>query len=262
MAVVGAAFLLSWAAEIVQRDIPQSLALIAVLPEYAVDMYLARRRGSGRVWATGAGQHDRREPTADRHRLAHGRVELLAARRGNKQVTGVTIDPDQGIDVSFLGLATLYSFVIKGTLSIVDLVVLVAIFGLYAWRVAKAGCVEPELIGPAWFVSDLPDAPRRLITIAFFAIADVAISLVVEPFAEWLIAAGVTLGLDRQTPVQWLAPLASEAPEFIITSLFVWRLLGPAWARWSPGRSTSGRCWSARSRWCSTSPHPSLENRC
>jgi hypothetical protein len=28
--------------------------------------------------------------------------------------------------------------------------------------------------------------------------------------------------------VQWLAPLASEAPECIITSLFAWRLLGVA----------------------------------
>src|SRR5215212_1970590 len=46
LAVVGAAFLLSWAAEVAQHDIPRALALtilalIAVLPEYAVDMYLA-----------------------------------------------------------------------------------------------------------------------------------------------------------------------------------------------------------------------------
>ena len=48
VAVIGAAFLLSWAAEVAQHDIPRSLALtilalIAVLPEYAVDMYLAWR---------------------------------------------------------------------------------------------------------------------------------------------------------------------------------------------------------------------------
>jgi len=45
-AVFGAAFLLSWAAELAQLDVPQALAfallaLIAVLPEYAVDMYFA-----------------------------------------------------------------------------------------------------------------------------------------------------------------------------------------------------------------------------
>src|SRR5262245_42998074 len=48
--VFGAAFLLSWAAEVAQLDIPQSLALaflalIAVLPEYAVDMYFAWTAG-------------------------------------------------------------------------------------------------------------------------------------------------------------------------------------------------------------------------
>src|SRR3989338_365735 len=46
LAIFGAAFLLSWTAELAQLEISQALALallalIAVLPEYAVDMYLA-----------------------------------------------------------------------------------------------------------------------------------------------------------------------------------------------------------------------------
>src|SRR5262245_11099407 len=50
LSVFGAAFLLSWAAEIAQLDIPQALslafvALVAVLPEYAVDMYFAWTAG-------------------------------------------------------------------------------------------------------------------------------------------------------------------------------------------------------------------------
>ena len=49
-AIFGAAFMLSWAAELAQKDIPQALAiallaLIAVLPEYAVDMYFAWQAG-------------------------------------------------------------------------------------------------------------------------------------------------------------------------------------------------------------------------
>ena len=238
LAVVGAAFLLSWAAEVAQRDIPRSLALtilalIAVLPEYAVDMYLASRAAGdpatygplALVNMTGA------------NRLLIGlgwpMVTLVywwRARRAGTQVTGITIDPDQGVDLSFLGLATLYSFVIpiKGTLSVIDLVVLVSIFGLYAGRAAKAGHVEPDLIGPARVIGRLSNGPRRLITVLFFLIAGTAIFLVAEPFAESLIAAGVALGLDRRTLVQWLAPLASEAPEFIITALFAWRLLGAA----------------------------------
>src|SRR5579885_2072752 len=50
VAIFGAAYLLSWGAELAQFEIPQSLAiaflaLIAVLPEYAVDMYFAWTAG-------------------------------------------------------------------------------------------------------------------------------------------------------------------------------------------------------------------------
>jgi cation:H+ antiporter len=238
LAVVGAAFLLSWAAEVAQHDIPRALALtilalIAVLPEYAVDMYLAWRAAEkpaeygplALVNMTGA------------NRLLIGvgwptvvLLYWLRARRAGQRVTGISIDPGQGTEVSFLGLATIYSFLIpiKGTLSVVDLAILVAIFGFYAWQVSKSEHVEPDLIGPARMIGDLADGPRRLVTVLFFLIAGVVIYLVAEPFAEALIEAGVELGLDRRTLVQWLAPLASEAPEFIITSLFAWRLLGAA----------------------------------
>src|SRR5262245_39796854 len=48
IAILGAAFILSWAAEVAQMDLSKGLAmailaLICVLPEYAVDMYFAWR---------------------------------------------------------------------------------------------------------------------------------------------------------------------------------------------------------------------------
>src|SRR4051794_925716 len=50
IAIVGAAFLLSWAAEVAQLDISAGLAIavlafIAVLPEYAVDLVFAQKGG-------------------------------------------------------------------------------------------------------------------------------------------------------------------------------------------------------------------------
>ena len=47
LAIVGAAFLLSWAAEAVQVDIRAglALALLAVLPEYAVDFVFTASPG-------------------------------------------------------------------------------------------------------------------------------------------------------------------------------------------------------------------------
>src|SRR4051794_20452621 len=51
LAIVGAAFLLSWAAEVAQLDISAGLAIavlafIAVLPEYAVDLVFAMKGGN------------------------------------------------------------------------------------------------------------------------------------------------------------------------------------------------------------------------
>jgi cation:H+ antiporter len=45
-----------------------------------------------------------------------------------------------------------------------------------------------------------------------------------EPFAESLVSTGEELGIDEFLLVQWLAPLASEAPELLVAGLFAWRL--------------------------------------
>ena len=56
LAILGAAFMLSWAAELFQLDVSQALALallalIAVLPEYAVDAVFAYQAGQDPVVA-------------------------------------------------------------------------------------------------------------------------------------------------------------------------------------------------------------------
>ena len=52
--------------------------------------------------------------------------------------------------------------------------------------------------------------------------------LVAKPFATALVDTGTVLGVDEFLLVQWLAPLASEAPEFVIVALFAWRAAGEA----------------------------------
>jgi cation:H+ antiporter len=239
LAVVGAAFLLAWGAEVAQRDISQALALtilalIAVLPEYAVDAYLA--------WQA-ASEPAKYGPLALANMTGANRLLIGVAwpmvvflycwrsRKVGKPENEIYIGKEQGIEVTYLTLATLYSFVIplKGTLSLIDLAVLVTIFILYVRRILKAEKdEEPDLIGPAKLLGNLPTLPRRLTVVALFVVAATVIFLVAEPFAESLIEAGVALGFEERTLVQWLAPLASEAPEFIITGLFAWRLLGRA----------------------------------
>jgi cation:H+ antiporter len=64
--------------------------------------------------------------------------------------------------------------------------------------------------------------------VALFVIAGAVILMCAEPFAESLIGAGAELGIDQFLLVQWLAPLASEAPEFIIAIIFASRGNGTA----------------------------------
>ncbi len=59
------------------------------------------------------------------------------------------------------------------------------------------------------------------VTLAFAALV---IVLCAEPFAESLVQTGEEFGVSTFLLVQWLAPLASEAPELLVAALFAWRL--------------------------------------
>ena len=54
--------------------------------------------------------------------------------------------------------------------------------------------------------------------------AGAVILLCAEPFAEALVATGESLHVSEFLLVQWLAPLASEAPELLVAGLYAWRL--------------------------------------
>jgi cation:H+ antiporter len=230
LGVLGAAFLLSWAAEVAQMDIPRALAvavlaLIAVLPEYAVDLYFAwtaAERPEYTAYATANMTGSNRLLVGFGWALI---VWVYALRFRRREVL---LEPEHRIEISFLGFATLYSFLLpfKDTLSLLDTLILLAIFGFYVWRTLHAEVHEPELVGPARLIGNLSTFYRRFVTFLLFLFSAVVIFLVAEPFAESLVASGTFLGIDEFLLVQWLAPLASEAPEFIVAIL--WTLRGDA----------------------------------
>jgi cation:H+ antiporter len=55
------------------------------------------------------------------------------------------------VELAFLGAASIYAFVIplKGTLSILDAVVLLSLFIAYLWRTSRQTREEPDLHGLA-----------------------------------------------------------------------------------------------------------------
>lgn len=228
LGIVGGAFLLSWATDLAQLDLARGLALailalVAVLPEYAVDLYFAwvaanRPEYGDYVMANMTG--------ANRLLVGLGwpLVVVLVAIRFKAR--SVSLRSDDCAGIAALGLASLYAFLLplKGTLSLFDTLVLVGLFSAYLWRVGQGVKAEPELIGPARLLSRLTRARRRTVVVALFLYAGAGIVAAAEPFAESLIDSGKAMGVSEYLLVQWVAPVASEAPEMIIVSF--WALRG------------------------------------
>jgi cation:H+ antiporter len=231
--ILGAAFVLSWAAEVAQLDISQTLAiavlaLIAVLPEYAVDLFLAFRAGQGDEES----RHLAVANMTGANRLLIGigwaTVVILFSIKARKRK--VTLRREQRTDVGFLLVATLWAFTIplRRELSVLDLGVLGTLFLFYIVRAAREEVEEPELIGAAAALGSLPTVPRRISTVLLFVYSAAAILVVAEPFAEGLKGIGEEFGISKFLLIQWIAPLASEAPEMIIAILFTLRLKAQA----------------------------------
>jgi cation:H+ antiporter len=70
----------------------------------------------------------------------------------------------------------------------------------------------------------MPTATRRSAVLGLFLFAGTVILLCAEHFAEALVGSGKALGVSEFLLVQWLAPLASEAPELLVAGLYAWRL--------------------------------------
>lgn len=248
VAIVGAAFLLSWAAEVAQLDISAGLAIavlafIAVLPEYAVDMVLAFKAGNA-VEAFGAACKAPRAIGETNCSLALANmtganrlligigwslVVFIAAYRSRRRgapLDEIVLERPHTVEVSFLALATLYSLTLplKGSVTPVDALILVGIFVAYTVRISRAPAEEPHLVGPARLIGTFRTPKRRLSVIGMFVFSATAILLAAEPFAESLKQTGLQLGISEFLLIQWLAPLASEAPELLVAGLFAWRL--------------------------------------
>src|SRR5207244_2279803 len=127
LAIVGAAFAMSWGAEAAEHDVPRALALtvvalLAVFPEYAVDI----------VFAVKAGQDPTFTPYAAANMTGSNRlllglgwptVSILVWLTSGQRV--LRLNRDAGLPLLFLGIATIYSFTLplRASIGLVDGVV-------------------------------------------------------------------------------------------------------------------------------------------
>jgi len=233
-AVVAASFVLAWAAEAAQVDVSGGLAiavlaLIAVLPEYAVDLYYAYVAGHDAEYVQYAAAN-----MTGSNRLLMGIgwpvvviVGLYVAQRMSAGASKpmLALAPGNRVELGFLLIAGLVAFIIPttGRIHLALGVAMLAWFGFYLYKLTRGEPEEPELVGTAAAIGALPDRARRITVVTLFLVSGAVILMCAEPFANSLIDAGTELGVDRFLLVQWLAPLASEAPEFIIATIFAAR---------------------------------------
>lgn len=234
VAILAAGILLSWGAEAAEKHVSQGLAvavlaLITVLPEYAVDIYFSYQAGKDPS-SSYVGYAAANMTGANRLLIgmAWPMLVLLYWWRGKKR--GVELLPVNSIEITYLLLASLYSFVIvlKNRIDLFDTLILVGIFGAYLWRVGRLPNEEETLeemeVGPTAELMKLPVGRQWLIIAALTVFAAAVILAAAEPFAESLITASRSIGFNEFLLIQWLAPLASEAPAIVVAVLFAFAL--------------------------------------
>ncbi|MCI0856368.1 MAG: hypothetical protein J4N98_06740 [Chloroflexi bacterium] len=239
ISIMAAATLLVWASEVAEQLVSATLALavlaiIAVLPEYAVDLYFA--------WQAGAElglDPSMFDPTEARP----GELALANMTGANRLLIGfawplvfflfwfktrktqLSVGKTNAVGLIFLAVAALYSFSIplKESLSLIDSGVLISLFGLYLIMSSRSPPSEHELMGPALSIAALKPRVKWAAVIGIFVFAAGVVFAAAEPFANGLVETGESFGIDEFLLVQWVAPLASESPEFILAALLALR---------------------------------------
>jgi cation:H+ antiporter len=232
-----AALVIAWGAESAQFLVSQAfaltiLALIQTLPEFAVEGFIA--------W--NAGQH----PTVTNIGLMTanftGALRLLIGlgwplifvttvifnlKKSHKiSIAGINLDHEHAVEITGLFVGSVYSIIIvvKGTLNLIDTVILFLLYAIYITFLLRLPARDEERL------SELEVVPRFILTRrrwlrnlliwACFVTGGTGILLVADPFLESALGLSVVLGVPAFMLIQWLAPFLSEFPEKI--SAFYW----------------------------------------
>jgi len=229
IAILAAAFLLSWAAETAEMDIPQGMAIaaiafIAVLPEYAVDAVLSWRAGADPAEAA-KGLAIANMTGGNRLLIGIGWTTVFALFFYRTRLKQLVVDKHRALELTFLFVATVYIGLIgfRHTLTLIDTIVLVSMFFCYFFFTSKIESEDVDLVGPAKAMGGLPTKRRRAMVIALLIYSAAVIFCSAAPFADSLVHTGERLGVSQFLLIQWLAPIASEAPEVLVAGMLAWR---------------------------------------
>ena len=229
--IFSAALIISWAAESSERDISGSfviaiIALIAVLPEYAIETVLAYTAGQSYklnnfVFTNRVGYVSANVTGANRLLAGLGwpLIMLINMLKNNQSLN---IKNNNKLELLVLGIGAI-SMIIASIIKFQPIFIsfiLIIIYLIYLFITSKKESTESEFVGISKYLGNLPKLTRITTNILLIIFSAVTIFIVSHPFVESLIHIGGKFGIDEYYLIQWLAPLASESPEIIIASLF------------------------------------------
>ncbi|MBF0522210.1 MAG: sodium:calcium antiporter [Candidatus Omnitrophica bacterium] len=234
-AIILAAMLIAWAAECGQFFISQGLALavlawIQTLPEFAVEAVIAldAAKDPAKIHLVTANY-------TGSLRLFVGLgwpmvyfVSFFFAKlsRGQRASWTIKLEDEHAVAVLSLLPALLYFLVIyfKGTLNILDGIILSAIYFVYLYLLSKMPPHDEEEMED---LGRIPKAVMRLKRpaniigiVCFFILGAVILYFSAHPFLNSMLALAVSFGISQFVFVQWVAPFLSEFPEKL--SAFHW----------------------------------------
>lgn len=223
-AILIASLMIAWGAEATQFFVAQGialavLALLQTLPEFAVEAVLAWHQAVPYLFANLTGALKLLTG------LGWPMIYFSAARAWRKEhktpMRLIRLQDAQCIQIVGLFAGVAYQLVIwwKGSLTVYDGVVLIAIYIGYLWLMRR---LPPEESGSLEDIDAIPRAivlaPKRLRIAAIgalFVVGGTMVFAVAEPFLASLFGLSTALGVSSFVFISWIAPLVSEAPEGI-----------------------------------------------
>jgi cation:H+ antiporter len=224
-----ASMLIAWAAESAQFFIAQGAALailawMQTLPEFAVEAVLAWHRQLPSLFANLTGAL--RLLTGLGWPMIYCAAAVVHRRREGRPMKQISLHGQHSVQVIGLMAPLIYIAIIvwKGSIHLVDSVVLTAIYAAYVALLGRMpaqdeeGIEDLERVPRAIVLS--PRARRNALISLFFLAGGLLIYFTADPFVGSMFAISLSLGIPSFVFIQWVAPFVSEFPEGLST--FYW----------------------------------------
>ncbi len=225
--IIAGSLIIAWAAESSEVMISQGLALafvalIQIFPEFMIEATIAWARDIPNMLSNFTGAN--RILIGIGWPLVFFTMMAFSLKKNKKLIKEINLEKEHSIEVIFLMIATVYSFLIllRGSLSLFDAVFMILLYATYLFITSKLPHVQDEnlISGIPKKISSMP-RPHAIITIVImFLFGGAILFFVAEPFYNHSLIIATTLGLSQFLFLQWVAPFLSEFPEK--TSAFYW----------------------------------------